>query len=88
MNKDDKSFNHILRFAGIVLIIMGVLAVYRGFTQLIPTLGVDYGFPFVVMGFVFALLGVVFLVLTILRDIRWKKMREQEEAREKTEETP
>ena len=85
MNSDERAFNKILRAAGVFLVIIGLLSIWRGIFRLMPFAGFQYGLVFSIVGGCFALLGVVFLVMTVRKEKQWKKALEEEKARSEEE---
>ncbi len=82
MNSDERSFNNILKAAGVFLIIIGALSIWRGIFRLMPYAGFQYGLVFSIVGGVFALLGVVFLTMSIRKQKQWKKALEEQKEKE------
>ena len=73
MNSDERAFNKILKAAGVILIAMGLLAVWRGVFRLMPFFDFRYGLIFSLMGGLFGLIGVIFVVMTVRKEKKWDK---------------
>lgn len=80
----DKSFQKILRVAGIVLVVMGALIMWRGIGKMIPVTGIVNGGLFTLGGLFFLVVGVIlFFAPTISARKKARKEKEEAKLREK-----
>lgn len=77
MNDPLKSLHKVIMGGGIVVILIGVLAIWKGVTDVLPSLGMPYGGMFLLCGVAFVVIGLV-MVLVPARKER-KKDPEKED---------
>ena len=76
----DKSFQKILRVAGLVLVVMGALIMWRGIGKMIPVTGIVNGGLFTLGGLFFLVVGVILFFAPNI-SARRKAKKEKEEAK-------
>lgn len=78
---DTEGLNKIMKGAGVILIIMGILVMWRGIFRLIPYAGFAHGIGFTIGGAIFTLLGIFFLLLPKrLEKRKQEKLAQQQQA--------
>ena len=75
---DDKGLRGILRAAGVIMAVLGVLMSWRGVTRMIPMAGLANGLVYVLVGLLFALAGIAILAVPALRGSRGKDPEEED----------
>ena len=80
MTKDDQDFNKIFKVSGVVLLVLGVLSIWRGIFRLMPFAGFRTGMTFTLIGCVITAGGIAFLVYALRKEKLWKKLRAEQEA--------
>ena len=70
----DKEFRKILLVAGLILILFGVLIVWRGFRDMLRVAGPVHGGAFILAGAFFLVLGLAFLVVPPLQARKKQEM--------------
>ena len=69
---EDKGLQGIIKAAGVIMAVLGILMTWRGVTRMIPATGLANGMVYVLVGILFALTGLAILVVPVLRARRKK----------------
>ena len=80
MTKDDQDFNKIFKISGIVLLVLGILSIWRGIFRLIPFAGLRVGLTFTFIGCAITAGGIAFLAYAHWQVKKWEKQRAEQEA--------
>ena len=82
MTKDDQDFNKIFKISGVVLLVLGVLSIWRGIFRLMPYAGFRPGLTFTLIGCAITAVGIGFLVYAHRQVKKWEKMRAEQAAQD------
>ena len=76
----DQDLRRILNVASVLMILIGILIIWRGVTKMIPITGIVHGGLFTLGGAIITVLGILFLTVPRHMDKKKAEIKAQEEA--------